>query len=248
MKLTEALILAQRGRDSPGGYEQRLEIGGSMANTLTSVQKDNYLIEVYECESDADRLPEEGKRIRREIGDNGGITFANRKWTPRSDGISNTLTKVEKDNLLIEPLRVRQATKEGYIEVLPGGVVDLSYPTSATRRGRVQEGGLVTPTLTRNTENSIYRYEGIMETKDKKGYGTFKDENTGKTYIYRIRKLTPRECFRLMGVSETNIDNIQNAGISRTQQYKMAGNSIVTDVLYHIFRNLFCEHEKTTLF
>ena len=56
---------------------------------------------------------------------------------------------------------------------------------------------------------------------------------------YRIRKLTPRECFRLMGVSEKDIDKIQAAGISKTQQYKMAGNSIVVDVLYHIFRKMF---------
>ena len=55
---------------------------------------------------------------------------------------------------------------------------------------------------------------------------------------YRIRKLTPRECFRLMGVSESNIDKIQAAGISKTQQYKMAGNSIVVDVLFYILRNL----------
>ena len=43
---------------------------------------------------------------------------------------------------------------------------------------------------------------------------------------YRIRKLTERECFRLMGVCEEYIDLIQAAGISRSQQYKMAGNSI----------------------
>lgn len=55
----------------------------------------------------------------------------------------------------------------------------------------------------------------------------------------RIRRLTPRECFRLMGVSEQDIDTIQSAGISDTQQYKMAGNSIVVPVLELIFRNMF---------
>lgn len=64
---------------------------------------------------------------------------------------------------------------------------------------------------------------------------------TGVTDGFRIRKLTPRECFRLMGVSEENIDKIQNAGISKTQQYKMAGNSIVVDVLYYIFKKLFID-------
>lgn len=51
----------------------------------------------------------------------------------------------------------------------------------------------------------------------------------------RIRKLTERECFRLMGVGESDIDKLLTAGISRTQLYKMAGNSIVVDVLVAIF-------------
>lgn len=58
---------------------------------------------------------------------------------------------------------------------------------------------------------------------------------------YRIRKLTPRECFRLMGMRDDDIDKIQQSGISNTQQYKMAGNSIVVDVLEAIFRNLFLD-------
>jgi DNA (cytosine-5)-methyltransferase 1 len=61
---------------------------------------------------------------------------------------------------------------------------------------------------------------------------------------YRIRKLTPRECFRLMGVTETDIDKIQQSGVSQSQQYKMAGNSIVCDVLYHILRKLLIEKEN----
>ena len=56
---------------------------------------------------------------------------------------------------------------------------------------------------------------------------------------FRIRKLTPRECFRLMGMRDDDIDKIQAAGISNSQQYKLAGNSIVVDVLETIFRNLF---------
>ena len=57
----------------------------------------------------------------------------------------------------------------------------------------------------------------------------------------KIRKLTPRECFRLMGMGDDDIDKIQAAGISNTQQYKMAGNSIVVNVLEAIFKNLFME-------
>ena len=57
--------------------------------------------------------------------------------------------------------------------------------------------------------------------------------------IYRIRKLTARECFRLMGVNDADIDKIKAAGISESQQYKMAGNSIVVQVLEGIFTQLF---------
>lgn len=69
---------------------------------------------------------------------------------------------------------------------------------------------------------------------------------------FRIRKLTERECFRLMGVSETDIDKIQASGVSRSQQYRMAGNSIVVDVLEHIFRKMFVntgqESQQLSLF
>ena len=63
-------------------------------------------------------------------------------------------------------------------------------------------------------------------------------------YDYRIRKLTPRECFRLMGMRDDDIDKIQAAGISNTQQYKMAGNSICIPVLEHIFKHLFIGDDK----
>lgn len=53
---------------------------------------------------------------------------------------------------------------------------------------------------------------------------------------YRIRKLTARECFRLMGVKDEQFDRLN--GISNSQLYKLAGNSIVVDVLEAIFKNL----------
>lgn len=55
----------------------------------------------------------------------------------------------------------------------------------------------------------------------------------------RIRKLTPKECFRLMGFSDQNFDAAKNAGISNSQLYKQAGNSIVVDVLYYIYVELY---------
>ena len=61
---------------------------------------------------------------------------------------------------------------------------------------------------------------------------------------YRIRKLTPRECFRLMDVCESDIDKIQASGVSESQQYKMAGNSIVVACMEGIFKNLFSAEEQ----
>ena len=66
----------------------------------------------------------------------------------------------------------------------------------------------------------------------------------GKKCVALVRKLTERECFRLMGVDEDHIDTIASCGVSRSAQYKMAGNSIVVDVLYHIFRTAFIPSQR----
>jgi DNA (cytosine-5)-methyltransferase 1 len=134
---------------------------------------------------------------------------------PRTDGVSNTLTSVQKDNYLAIP----EATAKGYSEAHEGDSVNLAVPNSETRRGRV--GKQMANTLDTGCQ------QGVVE----------QDKNVR----YRIRKLTPRECFRLMGVDDVDIDKIQASGISNSQQYKCAGNSIVVDVLYHLFRKMFVE-------
>ena len=60
----------------------------------------------------------------------------------------------------------------------------------------------------------------------------------------KIRKLTERECFRLMGVDDKYIDIIQSVVLSKSARYKLAGNSIVVDVLFHIFRKLLIEQSS----
>lgn len=62
--------------------------------------------------------------------------------------------------------------------------------------------------------------------------------------VMRIRKLTPTECFRLMGVSEPDIHTLTHCGVSSSNLYRLAGNSIVVDVLYHLFRKAFIEPEQ----
>lgn len=69
----------------------------------------------------------------------------------------------------------------------------------------------------------------------KENHGTV----TATNVDFRIRKLTPKECWRLMGFSDEDFDNAQSTGLSNTQLYKEAGNSIVVNVLEKIFKNLF---------
>ena len=65
----------------------------------------------------------------------------------------------------------------------------------------------------------------------------------GERCIALVRKLTVRECGRLMGVDDADIDRMIASGISKSKLYKLFGNSIVVDVLYHIFRTAFIENE-----
>lgn len=132
------------------------------------------------------------------------------------------------DNILI-----KQATKKGYIECENGGVADLSYPSSKTRRGRVQECGTICPTITA-TETGVRKIDKITNKENHIIDSTVVDKTQ-----YRIRKLTPKECWRLMGFSDDAFEKAKNAGISNTQLYKQAGNSIVTHVLYYIYVELY---------
>lgn len=88
------------------------------------------------------------------------------------------------------------------------------------------------------TINTHYQEMNMQSVTDKAhdGYGYVR---TAVRQQFRIRKLTERECFRLMGVDDSDIDIIQASKVSRSQQYKLAGNSIVVDVLAAIFDKMF---------
>lgn len=90
--------------------------------------------------------------------------------------------------------------------------------------------------LTDDEVRSIWK-----DTYEKRAKSVAKYTENGK---YRIRKLTPRECFRLMDVCESDIDKIQASGVSESQQYRMAGNSIVVSCMVGIFKNLYCEESE----
>lgn len=186
--IVEPVIAASSGRnpDNPSDLttgiktEQRLEINTEgVSNTLTTVQKDNYVLEPAINEEDTITVPS-----------------------------YSVITDLVEKGFISEPyLRIKEATKQGYAEAKPGDSVNLAYPNSTTRRGRV--GGEVSNTLTTGEQIGVVTPE------------------------LRIRKLTPRECWRLMGFSDDDFSKVE--GISNTQLYKMAGNSIVVQVLEAIF-------------
>ena len=111
----------------------------------------------------------------------------------------------------VDGVAIRTANRQGYDMATDGDGVDLSYPQSKTKRGRVGHG--VSKTL-------------------------MGADSMGTIDNYRIRKLTPKECWRLMGFSDEDFEKAQSAGISNSQLYKQAGNSIVVDVLMAILNNL----------
>ena len=108
-------------------------------------------------------------------------------------------------------LRIKNNTKLGYLETQVG---DGIYTNTSTKRGTVQKEMI--PTLT-----------------------TFQDKGVVMNDL-RIRKLTPKECWRLMGFDDTDFEKAQKVN-SNAQLYKQAGNSIVVNVLEAILKNLIKE-------
>lgn len=262
------VVGAMRGRnpedpsDRTAGVptEQRLEINEKgVCNALTTVQKDNLVIEENKSDYVSRRYNEfiEEKGYvpemfvaynKTEIKDiaptltgqcsspSGSSAvlklevedvkvLAPNNWGHKAGDGTVTRERTEKDvvpALQATPgqtqqsyLKVKVATKKGYEEAKPGDYVNITYPGSKTKRGRVGEG--VAHTLTCGDGNAVI------------------------TENVRIRKLTPRECLRLMGWKDEQIDKIVAAKISGTQQYRQAGNGIVVQVLEAIFKALFLE-------
>ncbi|MFC0903920.1 DNA (cytosine-5-)-methyltransferase [Clostridium sp. MT-14] len=183
---------------------------------------------------------------------------------PRTDEISNTLTTVQKDNLLIEPNNIDVV---GKLEMKGQDNIRSVYnpkgisPALTTMEGEHREPKIL--------ESNNLKFVGGIGEKDWAGDGKQNSRNYPQgnrvydskniavsqtaqgggigsyTGLYkinnncRIRKLTPLECWRLMSFDDEDFYKVKNMGISDTQLYKMAGNSIVVKVLEYIFKNLF---------
>lgn len=128
----------------------------------------------------------------------------------KTKGIAPTLSTMQGGGQ--EPkIIVKEATAKGYAEALPGDSVNISHPNSNTRRGRVGKG--IANTLLTGEEQAVV------------------------TNNFRIRKLTPRECWRLQGFPDWAFDKAKEVN-SDSQLYKQAGNSVTVPVIADIASRL----------
>jgi len=117
--------------------------------------------------------------------------------------------KVQVDDETV--LHVKNATKQGYEEARVGDGINLTFPESSTRRGRVGKGC-----------SQTLDCSGQMGTLMKCG---------------RIRRLTPRECFRLQGFTDELFDRAASVN-SDAQLYKQAGNAVTATVAFAVAMSL----------
>lgn len=291
----EPFIVASRGRnpENPSDRtvgaptEQRLEPNFSgCTNTLTSVQKDNYVCEPQVLRAER---TEYGKAIRKqyEAGEIDEKIGNMREMKPRTDGVANTITTLLKDNYVAEPLAYDEQNeymrKDGCVGTI---TTDGSSPKHNNRiiepiiyddyNSKISADQNAINTLTTNGDKRVLEPEinpelvgGIGEKNFGKQYRqgnrVYNSEavamalnaqpvgNTGGySYLYaveekikwRIRKLTTKECWRLMGFSDLDHDKAAQY-VSNSALYKQAGNSICTCCLVSIFYSLFFKDSST---
>lgn len=144
-------------------------------------------------------------------------------------------------------IKVKEAAKKGYEVATEVDSINLEQPNSKTRRGRVEKQ--VAQTLTTSCNQGVIDfYNKRVKDDDFVGSLTTQCGNVGHCGCFgtkenndengiRIRKLTPKECWRLMGFTDEDFEKVQKVN-SNTQLYKQAGNSIVKQVLMAIFKQM----------
>lgn len=133
-------------------------------------------------------------------------------------GTSNTLTTVQKDNYVLEPNVLRVEHNDTIDKQCENNV---NIIIGSTQKNAYVGNGEMSPTLT-----------------SAMGTGGGHIPMIGNIPNFRIRKLTPKECWRLMGIDDECFDKAEQVN-SNSQLYKQAGNGIVVNVLYYIFKELF---------
>lgn len=202
-----------------------------------------------------------GKDIRRKVRQLGQKDTTPRNkdskmFVPQNNGLANCLmTSSNIDSLIIEPVKVMNPLKEKteYGWHFEQNVYDKK---GISRAIKSSSGGGNIPKIIelnhspKHQQDMVQHKDGICRTIPAGTHAS--TPHLLKTLVsevpFEIRKLTPKECWRLMGWKDEQIDKVK--GISNCQLYKQAGNSIVVNVLEAIFKNLFYPEkiEKRGLF
>ena len=141
---------------------------------------------------------------------------------------------------------LREATKQGYAVANVGDSINFSYPNSKTRRGRVgkniantlltsDEQCVVLPQIIQNPHG--FNKGGVHNIAPTLTKSSYQENNFLKIEGVSIRKLTPRECWRLQGFPDWAFDKAQEVN-SNSQLYKQAGNSVTVNVIEEIAKRL----------
>lgn len=196
--------------------------------------------------------------IRGRYNENGDIE---QQLELRDDGLTNTITSVQKDNVVV--INEKETFKyEPSGENVIGQMCGDLWERRHEQTRRVYDVETVSPTMPTcsggGQHPKILEHNTVCEQRCDEGLRFFKDNICGtvrtidaggdKRIIetipsFRIRKITPREALRLMGVSENDIDKMQSVGLSDSSLYKLAGNSIVKQCLDALHTNMFLENK-----
>lgn len=166
--------------------------------------------------------------------------FLQQLETTNNKGIAGTITTGPGNRVTDNFIKVPEATKKGYAEATEGDGVYINRPHQ--KRGVVQKGKIQTLKTSLDVgvvvgstqKNAAKNYNGLCPTLTS-AMGSGGGHVPMHNYDLRIRKLTPREAFRLMGVKDEDYEKLT---CSDSQKYKQAGNSIVVNVLMAIFKEL----------
>ena len=168
----------------------------------------------------------------------------------------NAITTVQKDSMICENgiKMIGMLDMKGNEQIRRVYSADGISPTLQTMQGGNRQPKIVDPVCL-NPKGGRNGIDGLQPSRKDRVYDSQAIAATIATSEFynqnyallgeklRIRKLTPKECWRLMGFDDDDFERAEKVN-SNSQLYKQAGNSIVVDVLEHIFFNLFNEAEK----
>lgn len=218
-------IVAMRGRN-PDNPSERKRSNGKYKQRLEpnkggdqtpSPQSERTISSWSRPAQHAKRVRTEEEKCRRHLYGDQGAKFSSRKLVAGTNGIMGAITTVTDKDNLIVDMSIEELKKQARKKTKGLGL----RPTKPSKKS-----------LDKRPKGKGWQF---VITED------------GRLAWIRLRKLTPKECLRLMDVDEDKIDIMLTAGISNSRLYQLAGNSICVCCMEGIFYNAFSNEEIETL-